>query len=42
MIDEEIRLKKELYWVYTNIIEEFGCWDIEQIKRRLDELRWQK
>ena len=39
---KEIKLRKELYWVYLNILEGFGRWDIQRIKERLSELRWKK
>lgn len=42
MYKEEIKLRKELYWVYQNILEGFGDWDKEEIKRRLYELRYFK
>jgi len=38
---EEIELRKELYWVYQNILEEYGDWDKEAMEKRLNELRFQ-
>jgi len=37
----EIKLRKELWWVYQNILEEYATFDKEQIRIRLDELRFQ-
>ena len=37
---EDITLRKELYWVYSNILNEFGEWDKKKIKKRMEEIRF--
>lgn len=39
-LEEEIKLKRELWWVYANILENFAGFDKEIIKKRMDELRF--
>jgi len=42
VLKEEIKLRKELWWVYQNILENFGNWDKKKIKKRCNELRYFK
>ncbi len=42
MNKEERKLRKELFWVYQNILKDFGEWDKEKIKKRCYELRYFK
>lgn len=38
----ELELRRELWWVYLNILKGYGKWDKELIEKRLDELRFYK
>ena len=39
---KELELRKELWWVYQNILSNYGKWDKELIKRRMEEVRYFK
>lgn len=35
----ELQLRRELWWVYANIIYGLGQWDVEAIRKRMGNLR---
>lgn len=36
----ELKLRRELWWVYANILYGFGKFDKKEIEKRMDEVRY--